>query len=230
VERETLEALLARGLSLEAIGRRFGKHPSTVGYWVRKHGLRAAHRTRHAPRGGLPKNEVERLIAQGASVSFIAQKLDRSETTVSYWLRKWGLRTQRGVRRRDGRRAKSEGKGVTQLVCRQHGPTDFRIEGRGSYRCTKCRGEAVARRRRRVKEILVEEAGGHCRRCGYAGSIAALQFHHVDPARKSFGLGYRGVTRSIALMRAEARKCILLCANCHAEVEAGIVAVDAQGQ
>ena len=32
----------------------------------------------------------------------------------------------------------------------------------------------------------------------------------------------RGVTRSLAAARAEAAKCVLLCANCHAEVEAGV--------
>ena len=35
----------------------------------------------------------------------------------------------------------------------------------------------------------------------------------------------RGVTRSIEQARAEARKCVLLCGNCHAEVEAGVAAL-----
>jgi predicted HNH restriction endonuclease len=30
------------------------------------------------------------------------------------------------------------------------------------------------------------------------------------------------MTRGIGQMRAEARKCVLLCANCHALVEAGV--------
>jgi hypothetical protein len=87
----------------------------------------------------------------------------------------------------------------------------------------KCRAEAVSRRRRKVKEILVEEAGGKCVLCSYARHSAALQFHHLDPATKSFGLGVRGITRSIARLREEAAKCVLLCANCHAELEAGAV-------
>jgi hypothetical protein len=81
----------------------------------------------------------------------------------------------------------------------------------------------VAQRRRRIKEILVREAGGCCLICGFAQYIGALQFHHLDPATKAFSLGREGVTRSLAKAREEARKCVLLCANCHAMVEAGLL-------
>jgi hypothetical protein len=89
-------------------------------------------------------------------------------------------------------------------------------------RCKKCRAEAVARRRRKVKEILVEEAGGCCVICGYDRSVCALEFHHRDPSQKAFGLAQRGITRSIAEVRREAEKCVLLCSNCHSEVEHGV--------
>jgi hypothetical protein len=46
-------------------------------------------------------------------------------------------------------------------------------------------------------------------------------FHHVDPGEKAFAFSRHGVTRSLAAARAEAAKCVLLCSNCHAEVEAG---------
>jgi hypothetical protein len=80
----------------------------------------------------------------------------------------------------------------------------------------------VARRRRKVKTILVAEAGGACMLCGYDRHPGALQFHHRDPAQKRFSLSAQGVTRSLERAREEARKCALLCANCHAEVEAGL--------
>jgi hypothetical protein len=83
--------------------------------------------------------------------------------------------------------------------------------------------ERVAARRRRAKEILVEEAGGACRACGYDIYIGALHFHHRDPALKRFAVSHAGTTGSLRAMREEARKCVLLCANCHAEVEAGLV-------
>jgi hypothetical protein len=112
-----------------------------------------------------------------------------------------------------------------ERICRRHGSTRFILEGRGYYRCTKCRQERVAERRRRVKEILVAESGGRCSVCGYDRYVGALAFHHLDPSRKEFGLSLRGLTRGIAQLRSEARKCVLLCHNCHAEVEAGLTSL-----
>jgi hypothetical protein len=68
----------------------------------------------------------------------------------------------------------------------------------------------------------VAEAGGSCALCGYDRCLAALQFHHVDPSTKDFALAMFGLSRSLERMRAGARKCVLLCANCHAEVEVGV--------
>ena len=58
--------------------------------------------------------------------------------------------------------------------------------------------------------------------CGYDRCIINLVFHHVDPAEKSFGLSM-ATTKALAAYREEATKCVLLCANCHGEVEAGLV-------
>jgi 5-methylcytosine-specific restriction endonuclease McrA len=104
--------------------------------------------------------------------------------------------------------------------CKKHGLTDYVLEGRGAYRCKKCRVDAVMKRRQVVKQQLVEQAGGKCKLCGYDRCLNALQFHHLDPSQKCFGLD-RGITRSYEQSAEEAKKCVLLCANCHAEVEAG---------
>jgi hypothetical protein len=52
--------------------------------------------------------------------------------------------------------------------------------------------------------------------------VAALYFHHLDPGSKQFHLSMQEATRALATARAEMAKCILLCANCHAEVESGL--------
>ena len=89
-------------------------------------------------------------------------------------------------------------------------------------RSTAQRSGAVDRRRKEIKRLLVADAGGACRICGYSRAMAGLHFHHVDPAGKAFALSAKGVTLSLEAARAEAEKCILLCSNCHAEVEAGL--------
>jgi hypothetical protein len=80
-----------------------------------------------------------------------------------------------------------------------------------------------------VKEILVEEAGGCCQLCGYTRCLGALEFHHVDPELKEFGVARRGA-HSLERLRVEVRKCILVCSNCHAEVENGAVPGSAVAQ
>ena len=109
--------------------------------------------------------------------------------------------------------------------CSKHGVARHVRRSDGVYRCARCASASVARRRRKVKRILVAEAGGACAICGYDRCVAALQFHHLDPTQKAFVVSLRGVTRSIGELRREAAKCALLCANCHAEVERGLVEV-----
>jgi len=77
---------------------------------------------------------------------------------------------------------------------------------------------------------LVQEAGGCCALCGYDRSVVALEFHHIDPRSKEFGVAEGGMGRSIARLRAEVRKCVLLCSNCHAEVEAGVRSISGVAQ
>jgi 5-methylcytosine-specific restriction endonuclease McrA len=108
------------------------------------------------------------------------------------------------------------------MLCSTHGETMFVLDRRGYYRCRRCRSASVSRRRRRLKELLVAEAGGACRLCGYSRCMGALEFDHLAPEEKAFSLSEEGVTRSLARARAEVWKCVLLCANCHAEVEAGV--------
>lgn len=70
----------------------------------------------------------------------------------------------------------------------------------------------------RGKRQLVPALGGRCARCGYNRCLAALSFHHRHPARKAFELDLRSLSnRTWTRILAEAKKCTLLCLNCHAE-------------
>jgi len=84
--------------------------------------------------------------------------------------------------------------------------------------------QAVAKRRRKLKLMTIELKGGKCQICGYNKFPGGLDLHHAN-GKKEFGIGEKGYTRSWVKLRAELDKCILLCANCHREVEAGLVNV-----
>ena len=70
------------------------------------------------------------------------------------------------------------------------------------------------------KQQLVKEMGGCCQTCGYNKSAAALDFHHREPIDKS-----RTVSHLLAVQqpwgfeaaKEEAKKCDLICSNCHRE-------------
>lgn len=105
----------------------------------------------------------------------------------------------------------------TDKKCKKHGICRYVLEGRGYYRCTKCRMDAVARKRRRIKLDLVEYKGGKCEICGYNKCIAALEFHHRDHKQKDFSLS-GGETYGLNRSKKEVDKCILVCSNCHKEI------------
>ena len=69
------------------------------------------------------------------------------------------------------------------------------------------------------KEFLVKMLGGHCKNCGYNKSLKALSFHHLHPENKKFDISNNGnLMRNWSEVITEAKKCELLCLNCHAEI------------
>jgi transposase len=218
MERAWLAERLATGASYEAIAGEAGCSPSKVSYWAAKHGLTSAHAATSAGRGGIERSVLEPLVEDGMTVRGIAARLECTPARVRYWIARYELamvaaawRARRIAEARDDLR-----------LCATHGMAPHVARASG-FRCRTCAVEQVTARRRRVKRILVEEAGGRCVICGYDRCARALEFHHVDPADKRFPLAHRGLSQGIDKLRAEAAKCVLLCSNCHAEVEDGLV-------
>jgi hypothetical protein len=81
--------------------------------------------------------------------------------------------------------------------------------------------QAVAKRRKKMRKLVVEYKGGKCTLCDYSECIDALDLHHRIASDKEFGISAGGFSRSWDRIKAEADKCVLLCANCHREVHAG---------
>ena len=92
---------------------------------------------------------------------------------------------------------------------------------RRKNRCSSC---SVSRsRKKKLKILLLDILGGKCVFCGYGGEIKwrALVMHHVE--NRSFcvndgamGFGWKKIIE-------EAKKCVLVCCNCHQEIHLGII-------
>jgi len=116
--------------------------------------------------------------------------------------------------------------GDVMKECRHHGLVPHGVYGAGGgrfrARCKRCIAENVTRRHQKMRRLLLAEAGGQCAICGYDRCRFNLHFHHVDPTQKSFSMDM-GNGKSLAAYREEARKCVLVCANCHGEIEARLI-------
>lgn len=110
-------------------------------------------------------------------------------------------------------------------TCFRHGSVKHFARPDGAYRCGKCASSWVIENRRRKKKRLVEEFGGKCLICGYKKYEGALDFHHLNAKEKSFALSVKGLSYSWDSIVTEAKKCVLVCKNCHTEIEAGIAHV-----
>ncbi len=91
-----------------------------------------------------------------------------------------------------------------------------RYRRRVSYFRNQARNSEKQRLQKRLrKEELLDLLGwpAECMECGYSRYIGALDFHHLDAASKDNNVLKLGREKSIQ----EAKKCRLLCANCHRE-------------
>ena len=75
--------------------------------------------------------------------------------------------------------------------------------------------EKAARKKRKAE--LLEVFGYRCGICGYYRCDAALEFHHVNPKDKLYALS-DSKFRTLEEDLEEAKKCILVCSNCHREI------------
>jgi Helix-turn-helix domain len=82
MDRELLRAWLERGMSLAEIGALVERDPTTVSYWLKKHGLKANGHDKHAPKGVLTREQLEPLVEAGLTLEEIGARLHRGARTI----------------------------------------------------------------------------------------------------------------------------------------------------
>ena len=76
----------------------------------------------------------------------------------------------------------------------------------------------VTKRRKEIRLMVIEHAGGKCIKCGYHKYPEVMEFHHRDPLQKDFNVSKKGLTRSWERVKKEIEKCELFCATPHREL------------
>lgn len=81
----------------------------------------------------------------------------------------------------------------------------------------KCGSCHANKNKKKNKIKLVMLFGGKCNKCGYNKCVHSLVFHHKNPQEKKFTISGHH-SRSLETLMEEAKKCELLCSNCHQEL------------
>jgi transposase len=162
----------------------------------------------------MTKNSLVKLVDENLSIRKIAEKKRCSPSTIRYWLKKYGLKTHPYKNLKKEKCLVCKKRLTEQKIkfcskkCKNKYYSSYDIEGQIRYQWEK----GIKR-----KLKLIEIMGGECEKCGYKKNISALVFHHKND--KKIKLDLRSLSnRSWRISLEEAKKCKLLCANCHMEL------------
>jgi hypothetical protein len=171
----------------------------------------------------MERERLTRMVEDGIRVSAIARAMGAPRSTTRYWLRKYGLSPVSGRAQALDRPTKNGAR--YHGSCSMHGDTIFVVRANGTgntsrvrYRCVKCELDVVDARRRNRREDAYASRGYQCRKCKSVLPSAVLEWHHREPDDKVANVNTL-LNSSHDRFWAEVKKCDLLCANCHAEVE-----------
>lgn len=156
------------------------------------------------------KEQLCSMIENGYSTYEIAKETSKCQTTVRYWLNKYGIQTK-----------------TKEYKCKFCGETRKekfvnKGSGRKSYStCKRCHSLYTIERFRLFKLQSIEYKGGKCNKCGYNKCPGSLEFHHRDPKEKD--INWRRMRSwKFEKIKRELDKCDLLCSNCHREIHWGL--------
>lgn len=184
-------------------------------------------------------NEIkEKLVAyieKGLSSFKIAEEMNVSQPTMRYWLKKFNLKTVCLTGKRclpSGIISENE-EDNTHYKCSKCNKIQeinnenfyFRKNKKVHPWCRKCNDSHSLQRARDIKQKCAQYKGGKCIICNYNKCIGALEFHHVDPSIKDFGIS-RIKTFNWEKVKKELDKCVLLCSNCHKELHGGVIKLE----
>lgn len=172
------------------------------------------------------KEKIENLYHKKLNYDQISKELNCSKSTISYHLR--DIRLKEKIERFEWLKSieKETFKNKVEFIeaygkllsTRELIKISRKLFHKQSSQFKSNSPEYYRNRRKEIKESLINYKGGKCEKCGYDKCIKALQFHHIDPNKKDFTISKNIKSLKFEDVKKEVDKCILVCANCHAEI------------
>jgi 5-methylcytosine-specific restriction endonuclease McrA len=173
----------------------------------------------------MDKEILINLVEKGFSTYEISNEVNKSQTTVRYWMKKYNIKSSHpNKKNREGLPILNEKERCcfkckeVKLVGEFYKKKSF--NGYHSY-CKNCLNEVAVERLQNIKKQCIEYKGGECVFCGYKNYYGALEFHHKNKKVKDFTIA--NSCMSFDKLKKELDKCELVCSNCHREVHAGLI-------
>ena len=115
---------------------------------------------------------------------------------------------------------------MVTLKCKKH-KVRYHTDATYKFLCNE-RSKASKKKSRQIKKKkTIDLFGGKCQICFYDKCQNALNFHHINPSTKCFEISDAFFRLNIPEkeLQEELKKCILVCANCHNEIHAGMTEI-----
>lgn len=169
----------------------------------------------------ITQEDLQIAVDKGLSSRKIASEFSVSQSTIKYYLKKYGIST---LYTRRTSEVAATGMKVCGKCKQRKSVSEFTLkkgtDSPVSY-CKACHVDIATEKRKTIKRKAIAYKGGKCECCGYRGCEAVFDFHHLNPDEKDFAIAHRGHARSWEDVKVELDKCIMVCANCHREIHAG---------
>ena len=172
------------------------------------------------------KETIEKLIIEGLTITQLMEKTKKSQSSLYYFAKKYGLTIQRDNEYLKISKQKAiDAKEKECISCKETLSIDFfykqvKKENNNIWyyydsSCKPCRLEYSTLRRKNIKIKALEYKGWCCFKCGLIDKEfpQIYDFHHIDPRQKDFSISKSNLT--FEKIKKELDKCIVLCANCH---------------
>lgn len=218
INENKIRELVSTGLSIREISKSLLISRNSVKKCLKKLELKTLYKSH--PIVEISKDDLENLINENPSLRQISKLTGKSLTSIRYWVKKYEL----SPRSRIPHELKSSR--FCPRCCQEKGIQEFYkkrgIQYASSY-CKSCTTQQTTERMINFKSLCVKYKGGECIICGYNKYQGALEFHHMNPDDKEFNISHMRKYSFDDLVKYELDKCVLLCANCHREVENGLI-------